>query len=65
MPVNWNRLFSTDCTPGSFGALEGIRVLSTLWVIMTHKILLYSQEPWVDKYAIVEVRVENLRYIIT
>jgi hypothetical protein len=56
IPKNWNQLFSEDVVrPGVIGSLDGIRVFSTLWVIMTHKVLFFAQEPWVNKAELVEV----------
>ncbi|XP_059481023.1 nose resistant to fluoxetine protein 6-like [Neocloeon triangulifer] len=55
VPRNWTRLFKLDVTqPGVIGSLDGIRVFSTLWVIMTHKILYFAQEPWINKLELVE-----------
>ncbi|KAF4528377.1 hypothetical protein B566_EDAN016911, partial [Ephemera danica] len=55
LPMNWSRLFAIDSVHhGSLDSLEGIRVLSTVWVIMTHKLLHYAQEPWVNKSQITE-----------
>jgi len=56
VPKNWNQLFCEDPVhPGVISSLDGVRVFSTLWVIMTHKILFFAQEPWVNKGEIVEV----------
>jgi hypothetical protein len=56
LPKNWNKLFSEDVVlPGVIVALDGVRVFSTLWVIMTHKILFFAQEPWLNKGDILEV----------
>ncbi|CAB3360031.1 Hypothetical predicted protein [Cloeon dipterum] len=55
LPRNWERLFKEDVVqPGVIGSLDGIRVFSTLWVVMTHKILYYAQEPWINKLQLVD-----------
>ncbi|XP_068083091.1 nose resistant to fluoxetine protein 6 [Anabrus simplex] len=52
VPANWKKLFNTKMTPGNVGCIDGIRTMSTLWVIMTHKVLFLATEPWVNKVAL-------------
>ncbi|XP_071445528.1 nose resistant to fluoxetine protein 6-like [Hetaerina americana] len=53
-PANWERLVNTEeAPPGSLECIDGIRFLSTLWVVVTHKVLTFSQEPWVNKTVLI------------
>ncbi|CAB3360019.1 Hypothetical predicted protein [Cloeon dipterum] len=49
LPTNWRKLFVISHHPGALKSLDGVRVLSTLWVVAGHKIIFTLQEPWANK----------------
>ncbi|XP_049836844.1 O-acyltransferase like protein-like [Schistocerca gregaria] len=51
---SWKNLWNNHRTNSSIACIDGIRAFSALWVIMTHKILQMSQEPWVNKVILLE-----------
>ncbi|GLG92875.1 Uncharacterized protein GBIM_00424, partial [Gryllus bimaculatus] len=56
--ANWERLASGRPS-GDVGCVDGVRALSTVWVVLTHKVLQLAQEPWINKYRLFEA-VEDL-----
>ncbi|XP_012280074.1 nose resistant to fluoxetine protein 6 [Orussus abietinus] len=47
---NWRRLVDLEVQPrDSITCLDGVRSLSTIWVVMTHQFVLISQSPYANK----------------
>lgn len=55
MKKNWKLLWNVDSAGGAIACVDGIRAISTFWVVMTHKVLQLSQDPWVNKVFMLEV----------
>ncbi|XP_068082889.1 nose resistant to fluoxetine protein 6 [Anabrus simplex] len=53
VPANWRKLLDTKQNPGNVGCIDGIRTLSTLWVIVAHKMLFLTTEPLVNKVMLI------------
>jgi len=49
LPTNWKKLTTISHSPSALNSLDGIRILSTLWVVAGHKIIFTLQEPWTNK----------------
>ncbi|XP_059481793.1 nose resistant to fluoxetine protein 6-like [Neocloeon triangulifer] len=60
LPTNWRKLFTISNSPNALKSLDGIRVLSTLWVVAGHKIIFTLQEPWANK----SFQIESLENIV-
>lgn len=58
LPANWRRLVSVgSSSPGALTSLDGLRMISTLWVVLGHKGMYSLQSPLVNKSIVVEVHI--------
>lgn len=64
---NFNELVSMDQKPSDIQALHGIRALSALALIISHKVMALFYNPYINRTKMVEVRFEislgNIQYI--
>nr|CAD7426889.1 unnamed protein product [Timema monikensis] len=54
IPNNVKKLLSLEAPPGTITCIDGIRFLTILWVIFTHKIFCLTLEPWSNKIFLMD-----------
>lgn len=54
--TNWKKFASVShSSPDDISCLDGLRSISTVWVVLTHEFLLYSQTYFINKTEHVKV----------
>nr|CAD7256179.1 unnamed protein product [Timema shepardi] len=61
IPNNVKKLLSLEAPPGTITCIDGIRFLTILWVIFTHKIFCLTLEPWTNKVFLMDSVKELLK----